>query len=117
MTVQGEAFTVEFLIDDPVSLPHHNAFIRNLGILGIEADFRIVDAVQYRKRVDAFDFETCSMVWVFEHARGCVENVFYLASRRDEGITKCGWNIGSGHRCACRACDCSRKQAGTGGRV
>jgi microcin C transport system substrate-binding protein len=56
-TPQGEAFTVEFLIDDPVSMPHHNAFIKNLAILGIEASVRVVDPVQYRKRVDDFDFD------------------------------------------------------------
>jgi microcin C transport system substrate-binding protein len=57
MTPQGEPFTVEFLIDDPVSLPHHNAFIKHLGTLGIEASVRIVDPVQYFKRVDDFDFD------------------------------------------------------------
>ena len=57
VTPQGEVLTVEFLIDDPISLPHHNAFIKNLGILGIEASVRIVDPVQYRKRVDDFDFD------------------------------------------------------------
>ena len=56
-TPQGEAFTVEFLIDDPVSMPHHNAFIKNLAILGIEASVRVVDPVQYGKRVDDFDFD------------------------------------------------------------
>ena len=56
-TPQGEAFVVEFLIDDPVSLPHHNTFIKNLGILGIDASVRVVDPVQYRKRVDEFDFD------------------------------------------------------------
>ena len=56
-TPQGEGFTVEFLIDDPVSVPHHNAFIKNLAILGIEASVRVVDPVQYRKRVDDFDFD------------------------------------------------------------
>jgi microcin C transport system substrate-binding protein len=57
VTPQGEQFTVEFLIDDPVSQPHHNGFIKNLGILGIDATLRIVDPVQYRKRVDDFDFD------------------------------------------------------------
>jgi hypothetical protein len=51
VTPDGNLFTAEFLIDDPVSLPHHNAFIKNLGILGIEASVRIVDAVQYRRRL------------------------------------------------------------------
>jgi microcin C transport system substrate-binding protein len=32
-------------------------FIKNLGNLGIEANLRIVDPVQYRARVDDFDFD------------------------------------------------------------
>jgi microcin C transport system substrate-binding protein len=32
-------------------------FIKNLGVLGIEATLRIVDPVQFRKRVDEFDFD------------------------------------------------------------
>ena len=35
---QDEPFIVEFLIDDPISLPHHNVFIKNLGLLGIEVN-------------------------------------------------------------------------------
>ena len=53
----GEPITVEFLIDEPSFQAHHNSFIKNLGTLGIEANLRIVDAVQYRKRVDDFDFD------------------------------------------------------------
>ena len=32
-------------------------FIKNLGILGIDATLRVVDPVQYRRRVDEFDFD------------------------------------------------------------
>ncbi len=32
-------------------------FIKNLGTLGVEANLRIVDPVQYRKRVDDFNFD------------------------------------------------------------
>jgi microcin C transport system substrate-binding protein len=32
-------------------------FIKNLGVLGIEATVRLVDAVQYKKREDDFDFD------------------------------------------------------------
>jgi microcin C transport system substrate-binding protein len=32
-------------------------FIKNLAVLGIDATLRIVDPVQYRKRVDEFDFD------------------------------------------------------------
>jgi microcin C transport system substrate-binding protein len=53
----GEAFTAEFLLDEPSFQPHHATFIKNLGQLGIEANIRLIDAVQYRARVEAFDFE------------------------------------------------------------
>ena len=32
-------------------------FIKNLGVLGIDASLRIVDPVQYRARRDGFDFD------------------------------------------------------------
>ena len=57
MTPQGEQISVEFLLDGPSFQPHHMPFIKNLGTLGIEANLRIVDPVQYRKRVDEFDFD------------------------------------------------------------
>jgi microcin C transport system substrate-binding protein len=79
MTAQGEAFSVEFLIDDPVSLPHHNAFIRNLGILGIEAGVRIVDAVQYRKRVDDFDFDIVVQRFGFSSTPGDTLRTFFTS--------------------------------------
>ena len=53
----GQPITVEFLIDEPTFQPHHLPFIKNLGTLGIVATLRIVDPVQYRARVDAFDFD------------------------------------------------------------
>jgi microcin C transport system substrate-binding protein len=53
----GERVTIEFLIDEPTFEPHHAQFIKNLGILGIEASLRIVDPVQYRARRDGFDFD------------------------------------------------------------
>jgi microcin C transport system substrate-binding protein len=53
----GEVFTVEFLLDEPSFQPHHATFIKNLGQLGVEAGIRLIDAVQYRARVEAFDFD------------------------------------------------------------
>jgi microcin C transport system substrate-binding protein len=53
----GELFTIEFLLDEPTFQPHHATFIKNLGQLGIEAGIRLIDAVQYRARVEAFDFD------------------------------------------------------------
>ena len=53
----GEPVTMEFLIDEPTFKPHHLVYIKNLETLGFTATLRIVDPVQYRKRVDDFDFD------------------------------------------------------------
>jgi len=53
----GDAFRIEFLQDDPSMQPHHGPYIKNLGTLGIEANMRVVDPVQYRARLDEFDFD------------------------------------------------------------
>jgi microcin C transport system substrate-binding protein len=57
VNAKGEQLTIEFLIDEPTSKPHHMPFIKNLGTLGIAADLRMVDPVQYRARVNEFDFD------------------------------------------------------------
>jgi microcin C transport system substrate-binding protein len=57
VTPKGERVTIEFLIDEPSFQPHHLPFIKNLATIGIDATLRLVDPVQYRARVDAFDFD------------------------------------------------------------
>jgi microcin C transport system substrate-binding protein len=53
----GQVLRIEFLIDEPSFKPHHATFIKNLALVGIEAEIRIIDAVQYRARVETFDFD------------------------------------------------------------
>ncbi|WP_298106260.1 extracellular solute-binding protein [Bradyrhizobium sp.] len=53
----GEIFRIEFLVDEPSLEPHHAPYIKNLATLGIEASLRLVDPVQYRARVEDFDFD------------------------------------------------------------
>jgi microcin C transport system substrate-binding protein len=53
----GEPFTIEFLLDEPSIEPHHGSFLKNLATLGVAATLRVVDAVQYRARVESFDFD------------------------------------------------------------
>jgi len=53
----GEVFTLEFLLDEVSFQPHHATFVKNLGQLGVQASIRLVDAVQYRARVEDFDFD------------------------------------------------------------
>lgn len=53
----GSVLRFEFLLDEPSFQPHHAPFIKNLAVLGIEATLRVVDPVQYRARVDDYDFD------------------------------------------------------------
>ena len=53
----GMPISIEFLIDEVAFKAHHLAYINNLATVGLDASLRIVDPVQYRKRVDDFDFD------------------------------------------------------------
>jgi microcin C transport system substrate-binding protein len=53
----GQVFRLEFLAEEPSIQPHHAPYIKNLGTLGIEATLRLVDPVQYRARLEDFDFD------------------------------------------------------------
>ena len=53
----GQPIVIEFLSEEPSFNPHHLAYIKTLEALGLQATLRLVDPVQYRKRVDDFDFD------------------------------------------------------------
>nr|WP_081433834.1 extracellular solute-binding protein [Beijerinckia indica] len=53
----GKPFEIEFLGFETSFQPHTAAFIKNLKLLGIDADYRVVDAAQYKRRVDEFDYD------------------------------------------------------------
>ncbi len=53
----GQPIDIEFLSEEPSFNPHHLAYIKTLEALGFQATLRVVDPVQYRKRVDDFDFD------------------------------------------------------------
>lgn len=58
--LSGEPFTIEFLDFSPLFQPHLQPFLANLKLLGIEGTSRIVDAAQYERRMNDFDFEIAS---------------------------------------------------------
>ncbi|MBR1203668.1 MULTISPECIES: extracellular solute-binding protein [unclassified Bradyrhizobium] len=66
----GTPITIEFLNDEPSLQPHHGPYIKNLGTLGIDATFRLVDAVQYRARVEDFDFDMTMQRFSFSATPG-----------------------------------------------
>ncbi|HEV2543022.1 MAG TPA: extracellular solute-binding protein [Methylobacterium sp.] len=53
----GKPIEFEFLDSDSVWEPIVQPFIRNLGLIGIKARQRVVDAAQYQARVRDFDFD------------------------------------------------------------
>ncbi len=53
----GSPFRLEFLYDETGLEPHTQSFVRNLKQLGIDAHIRVVDAAQYKLRIDDFDFD------------------------------------------------------------
>src|SRR3954463_10202752 len=53
----GEVFKIDFLADEPSIQPHHAPYIKNLGTLGLEASLRPPAPVQYRARLEDFDFD------------------------------------------------------------
>jgi microcin C transport system substrate-binding protein len=60
---KGEPLAFEILIDEPtwerIVLP----FVKNLERLGVAARVRTVDAAQYQKRLDDYDFDMIVAVW------------------------------------------------------
>lgn len=71
VTETGAPFTVEFLLEEPTFKAHHQLFISNLrSPLGIDATLRIVDPVQYRSRLDGFDFDICVQRFSFSTTPG-----------------------------------------------
>jgi microcin C transport system substrate-binding protein len=66
----GKPMTIEFLLDEPSFQPHHAVFIKNLALVGIDATTRLVDPVQYRKRIDDFDFDLVVQRFGFSNTPG-----------------------------------------------
>lgn len=56
----GKPFQIEFLDSQGALQPHTQPFQANLRRLGINATSRMVDAAQYQRRLDEFDFDIIS---------------------------------------------------------
>jgi microcin C transport system substrate-binding protein len=56
----GKPFEIEFLDFSPALQPHTQPFLRNLERLGIAARTRVVDAAQYQRRTDEYDYDVVS---------------------------------------------------------
>jgi len=54
---KGEVFTIEFLLESPTFERVVEPYTANLKRLGIQANTRTIDPVQYQKRIEQFDFD------------------------------------------------------------
>jgi microcin C transport system substrate-binding protein len=86
----GEVFKIEFLVDEPSLQPHHAPYIKNLGTLGIEATLRVVDPVQYRARVEDFDFDMTIERFSMSATPGDAMRPFFSSQAAD---TKGSYNL------------------------
>jgi microcin C transport system substrate-binding protein len=97
---KGEPLAFEILIDEPtwerIVLP----FVKNLERLGVAARLRTVDAAQYQKRVEDYDFDMVVVLWRQSMSPGNEQRDFWgsagattpgtrnLAGIRDPSIDK-----------------------------
>jgi microcin C transport system substrate-binding protein len=86
VNAKGEPLTVEFLVFERVSEPHHALYIKNLVALGVEATVRLVEPVQYRARMQDFDFDITMQRLVFSLTPGdTLRNIFSSKSASSKG--------------------------------
>jgi microcin C transport system substrate-binding protein len=70
VNAKGERFAIEFLFFERSFEPHHATYLKNLSLLGIDARLRLVEPVQYRSRVEDFDFDITVQRMVFPMTPG-----------------------------------------------
>jgi microcin C transport system substrate-binding protein len=61
LLASGEPFEIEFLDSSGALKPHTEPLQGNLRKLGINTTFRTVDAAQYKRRLDNFEFDIVTM--------------------------------------------------------
>jgi microcin C transport system substrate-binding protein len=66
----GERLTIEFLLEEPSFQPHHMPYIKNLGILGIDASLRLIDSAQMQNRRNDFDYDLVIQRFAFSSTPG-----------------------------------------------
>lgn len=81
---KGEAFTIEFLIEDGSTferlLP---SVMKNLDVLGIESKTKEVDVSQYQKRVEGFDYDMIVGSWPAPLSPGSEQVNYWHSSSAD----------------------------------
>lgn len=66
----GQPLSIEFLDFSSALERHTQPFIKNLRLIGIDARLRIVDAAQYRQRLENFDFDVVTQRLTMAYSPG-----------------------------------------------
>lgn len=83
---KGEQLSVEFLLTERSFEPHHTTFIKNLRVLGIDANIRLVDPSQAVERLKDFDFDIAIARFIYPQIPGsALRNYFSSEFARTKG--------------------------------
>ncbi|MFD2262050.1 extracellular solute-binding protein [Lacibacterium aquatile] len=81
---QGQEFVFEILLENPayerIALP----FTKNLELLGIKANVRVVDPAQYEERMKRFDFDMTVELFAQSDSPGNEQRDFFGSAAADE---------------------------------
>jgi microcin C transport system substrate-binding protein len=70
VNAKGEQLSAEFLLTERSFEPHHTTFIKNLRVLGIDANIRLVDPSQSEMRLKDFDFDIAIARFIYPQIPG-----------------------------------------------
>ncbi len=76
----GEQLSLEFVLEDPGLERVAAAYASQLAKIGIAAQVRVVDDVQYHNRLRTFDFDIVAHAWVQGHAPGSEQREYWTTA-------------------------------------
>jgi len=79
----GEVMTFEVLLVSPLFERIVNPMAKSLRRIGIDVSVRTVDAAQYRRRLDTFDFDMVTTVWGQSLSPGNEQRDFWSSDAAD----------------------------------
>lgn len=63
VNAKGEPFRIEYLTESQLDERYISPYIKQLKLIGIDVDYRLVDDAQYQNRMRTFDFDLTADIW------------------------------------------------------
>lgn len=79
----GKPLEFEFLDDDPAAERTILPFARNLELIGVKVNLRIVDSAQYQARAETFDFDMTTNIWGVSSSPGNEQREYWGSHAAD----------------------------------